>query len=228
MTKWLIRILAVWGIIFVVLMTIDSQADRIARAIIGMTWGLIILWIVVGGLLTLRFRESIKRRVLNLPINWRLKFVLFAILLALIEEAITTLMTNLAPVFGVQMGEAAITASANYFEVVFFHSVIVFVPMFICWAWLLGHYAFNPHQVFLLFGLTGVLSESISFGFQNLLSAGFWVFVYGLMVYLPAYTLPDLPSRRSPNLLHFILALSLPILFAVPVVLLLLMVRGAT
>jgi hypothetical protein len=53
--------------------------------------------------------------------------VLFCTLLALAEEAVTTTMTNLAPLFGVKMGEVAITASANYIEVVTQHSVIVFV-----------------------------------------------------------------------------------------------------
>ena len=36
----------------------------------------------------------------------------------LLEEAITTLMTNCAPFLGVSIGQAYITASANYFDVV--------------------------------------------------------------------------------------------------------------
>jgi hypothetical protein len=36
--------------------------------------------------------------------------------LALMEEAITSSMTNLAPLFGVKIGEAYITASTNYFD----------------------------------------------------------------------------------------------------------------
>lgn len=55
--------------------------------------------------------------------GWKKKFVVFATVLALIEEAITTTMTNLAPLFGVEIGEAYITASTNYVDVVLFHSV---------------------------------------------------------------------------------------------------------
>ena len=39
-------------------------------------------------------------------LDWRIKFVLFATVLALIEEAIAVSMTNLAPFFGVKVGEA--------------------------------------------------------------------------------------------------------------------------
>ena len=38
--------------------------------------------------------------------------------LALIEEAVTTSMTDLAPMFGVKMGEVYITASPNYITIV--------------------------------------------------------------------------------------------------------------
>lgn len=68
--------------------------------------------------------------------------------------------------------------------VVFTNSVIVFVPLFLCWGWLLSRYDFRPIEVLLLFGLTGTLAETITFGPQNLIQVGMWVFVYGLMVYL--------------------------------------------
>ena len=117
--------------------------------------------------------------------------------MALLEEAVTTTMTNLAPVLGVAIGQAYITASANYLDVVLGHSVIVFVPMFAAWAWLLSRYDFRPAEVFLLFGLTGTLAEAGTFGPQMLAMAGVWVWVYGLMVWLPAYALPRQPAGRG-------------------------------
>jgi hypothetical protein len=147
-------------------------------------------------------------------------FVLSCVLLALVEEAITTTMTNCAPFFGVAVGEAYITASANYFDVVLFHSVVVFVPLFIGWAVMLRRWAFSPFQVFLLFGITGTLCETISFGPQNLGNAPFWILVYGLMVWLPAYAVPATRPARPPRMRHCILAVFLPFLF-LPLVLVL-------
>ena len=43
----------------------------------------------------------------------------------------------------------------------------------------------NPEQVALAYGI-----ETISFGPQNLVQVGMWVWVYGLMAYLPACTVP--------------------------------------
>ena len=136
-----------------------------------------------------RGRDRVRSFVLSLPGWWPVKFVAFCTLLALAEEAITTTMTNLAPVFGVPVGKAYITASANYLDVVCFHSVIVFVPWFMGWAWMLSRWDFHPTLVFLLFGLTGTLAET-GFMPQKLGEIGMWVFVYGLMIYLPAYSLP--------------------------------------
>ena len=121
--------------------------------------------------------------------------------------------------FGVPVGQAYITASANYLDVILGHSVIVFVPMFAAWAWLLSRYDFRPAEVFLLFGLTGTLAETGTFGTQNLAMAGFWVWVYGLMVWLPAYALPGKPALPRPRPWHYLLALILPIACAIPVAL---------
>ena len=138
-------------------------------------------------------------------------------MLALVEEAITTTMTNLAPVFGVKVGQAYITASTNYLDVILGHSVIVFVPMFVAWAWLLSWYDFRPAKVMLLFGLTGTLAEAGTFGLGHLAEVGLWVFVYGLMVYLPAYSAPTECGAKQPCLRHYVLAVFLPFLFVVPV-----------
>jgi hypothetical protein len=213
----LIGCFGIWGLLTVIPVTVIVWHNRIMRAVLLMAWGLILLWVVLGGLLMWRFRDPIRVRVLRLPIGWRVKFVLFCTLLALIEEAITTAMTNLAPLFGAKIGEAYITASTNYLDVAALHSVIAFVPMFIFWAWWLSRYDFHPNAVFVLFGLTGTLAEAMGFGLQNLLQAGFWVFVYGLMVYLPAYSLPRERGAKPPRWHHYPLAVLLAPLCVAPV-----------
>ena len=147
-------------------------------------------------------------------VRWPVKFVVFCTVLALFEEAITTTLTNMAPFFGVPVGKAYITASANYLDVVCFHSVIVFVPWFVGWAWMLSRWDFHPTLVFLLFGLTGTLAETGLMP-QKLGEIGMWVFVYGLMVYLPAYSLPADRGARRPRWWAYPLAVVLPFLFMV-------------
>jgi hypothetical protein len=216
--KVAIGFLAVWLIVvYFFFSAFAIGSDAIARAMLGMVSGLIFLWIIAGGMVMYGLRDRIKAFVQKIPGDWRLKFVAFATLLALIEEAVTVSMTNLAPVFGVRLGEAYITASANYLDVVLLHSVIVFIPMFIAWALLLSRYDFSPGAVFLLFGMTGTLAESGSFGLQNLMLFGMWAFVYGLMVYLPAYTLPADRGVKKPRIWHYVLAIIFPILLAIPV-----------
>jgi len=218
--RWFIRVMFVIAIGYMGLLiafAYSPEANIQSQAIVKMAWGLFLLWVIVGGVLMLRLREQIRQRMQTIDANWQIKFVIFATLLALLEELIATAMTNLAPVFGVPMGEAFITASANYFEVIFFHSVIVFIPMFIGWAWLLRRYDFSPNAVFVLFGVTGTLSEWIAFGIGTPISFAFWLFIYGPMIYLPAYTLPKNRILRPARFWHIPVAVIFPILCSVPV-----------
>jgi hypothetical protein len=201
-----------WLLSSTTLVTVAVWSRPSQRAVLGMGWGLIVLWILLGGSLTYFCRDQVRRSLERVRLDWRLEFVLFATLLALVEEAITTTMTNLAPVFGVKLGEAYITASANYLDVVGLHSVVMFVGMFVGWALLLWRWRFTPFQVFLLFGLTGLLAESLSFGLQHLMEFGLWIFVYGLMVYLPAYCVPPDRAARPVRWWHFPLAVIVPLL----------------
>jgi hypothetical protein len=179
----------------------------------GMVWGLILIWIGAGGLTMWRWRLVGCRWLNRLPWPWPVRFVVGATVLALVEEAVTTLMTNAAPVFGLEIGQAYITASANYLDVVLFHSVVMFVPMFIAWAVILRRWAFPPFAVFVLFGLTGTLAEAGTFGLQNLGNFPFWIFVYGLMVWLPAAAVAGNTRARPPRWWHYPLAVVLPFLF---------------
>jgi|SRR5579875_1512034 len=210
-----------WAGLFTMLVFFVQAAthDAILRAVIGMALGVVILWIVGAGSLSLLLRRPLLNWLQRHPIrHWRLAFVLSATSLALLEEAVTTGMTNLAPFWGVSSAQAHITASTNFFDVALLHSVIVFVPMFVVWSWLLARYSFSPLMVFVLFGLTGLLAEAISLGVYSL-QIGFWVYVYGLMVYLPAYVAPPTCLARRPGWGAGLLAVVLPFVGAIPVAL---------
>ncbi|MBX7258371.1 MAG: hypothetical protein K1Y02_18550 [Candidatus Hydrogenedentes bacterium] len=92
--------------------------------------------------------------------------------------------------------------STDYIEVVTRHSVAVFIPMFVGWSLLLSWRSFSPFAVMMLFGFSGVLAESMSFGPQNLVTAGFCKLVYGLRVYLPAHTVPG-GQKAAACLWHY-------------------------
>ncbi len=217
MTRWTLRLCAIEGLLFFSLLTIAFREDPTGRAILGMTWGIIFLWVGIAGGLMHRYRVHLAAVINRFPGPPQVQFVTAATILALLEEAVTTSMSNLGPLFGVERGEVMVTASTNYFEVVFGHSVIVFVPMFIVWSWLISRYDIRPSQALLLFGITGTLAETVSFGPQMLLGFGFWVFVYGLMVYLPAIAFRrEAPQPRRLRLFTPV-AVILPILASVPV-----------
>ena len=206
------------GMLHLIGLTAETATQaRMATGIARMTTGLIVIWVVLGGGLMYLGRDRIAAVLRRIPLDERVKFTLFAVLLACIEEAVTVSMTNLAPLFGAQVGEAYITASANYPDVIAFHSVVVFVPYFIILPLLLARRAFTPFAVFLSFGVVGTLCEAIFAGNLGVV-VGFpmWAFVYGLMVWLPAYCMqrPDArPVGWAGNLMLaptvFVLALPL-------------------
>lgn len=215
----LIRFLAAWTLastLLVLLVAIFAMEPN-SRATLFMGAGLALFWIALGGTLMWTTRDRVRAFALGMRLPWPLTFILFCTLLALTEEAVTVSMTNFAPLFGVPVGAAYITASANYLDVVALHSVVVFVPMFVAWAWMLSRWDFRPVEVFLLFGLTGFLAEAQFAGTFNLAQAPFWIFVYGLMVWLPAASLPSREAAKRPRWWTFPLAVILPFVFAVPV-----------
>jgi hypothetical protein len=211
--RGLVIAIGIYSALFISLvsfLTLASEAPAYQKATLKMALGLILVWIILGGTLTLRFRDRIRDLALGIPLPWGLKFFLFCTLLALMEEGVTVSMTNLAPLFGAEIGQAFITASANYLHTVLFHSVIVFLPMFLVWTAMLRWYDFSSTQVFLLFGLTGSIAE-MSMNPSNFLG-GFWFFVYGLMVYLPAYCLPAERSQKKPPWWSYLMAVAAPLL----------------
>lgn len=209
-------LLCFWASSFNILLLIHVWNEPTNRATALMTLGLMIVWIGTCGSLILYLRKSICSWIDRLPINCKWKFLIFCTLFALLEEAFATGLTNAAPAFGVPIGDTYITASANYLDVIFFHSVVVFIPMFIAWVFLLHRYSFSAFQVFLHFGITGLLAEVISFGPMGVINAGFWILVYGLMIYIPAHILAA-KGNIKPQLQHSLLAIIFPLLCSVPV-----------
>lgn len=224
----IIKGLAVYSAVVVSLVAVVvlvGSTDPTARAIILMALGLVGIWIVGGGTLMYLYRDRIRARVLALPGPWQLKFVVFATGLLLLEEVVTTTMTNLAPLFGSKVGVAYITASDNYLLVIAFASVSVLFPAYIGWAWLLKRYDFTPNEAFLLYGLLGTTSEA-SLTASSLI-AGFWFFVYGLMIYLPAYSVPRDRGALKRRARHYVLAYFVPLACQIPAVIAVTLLKGA-
>ncbi|MGD8604966.1 MAG: hypothetical protein PVF49_10395 [Anaerolineales bacterium] len=212
----LIRWLAVYTAIVIPLVTGLNlfSDDPHARAVALMGFSLVVIWCLGFGLVSYFGRDRFKQFFDAVRLPWWVKFAVISIALAMLEEVVTTGLTNAAPLFGSERGAAMITASTNYFEVVLLNSVWpVFVPWILAWTFLLSRYDFPPNHVFLLFGLLGTLAET-TFGPAALIS-GFWFFVYGLMVYLPAYALPT-RNTIPPRWYHYLLAMALPFLFMIP------------
>jgi hypothetical protein len=166
------------------------------RAVLGMGIGLYLFWIILGGLLMRMLRKPARRAFEQIPLPWTFKFVLFATALACVEEVVTVSMTHTAPLYGVTVAQAHVTASPNYWDVILTNSVVLFVPMFCIWAAILARFRLSPSAVFLLWGVSGTLLEMAAGGPRHILEIGMWVFVYGLMIYLPAYSIPDSRTVR--------------------------------
>jgi hypothetical protein len=220
---WVLRALAIYGLALAALIGLLNleHPNPDERAIIYMGLSLIGIWCVVGGITMHRNRARFVRWARSLQIGWKVRFVLLAIGMALIEEAVTTSLTNLAPFFGAASEAARITVSTNYFKVIS-NSVLAFIPWFICWAWMLGRFDFKPMEVMLLFGLTGLYAETTLdsvVSLEDLAGVGMWVYIYGLMVYLPALTIPEKRDARPPRWYHVPLAIVLPLFFIIPLAL---------
>ena len=220
LTVTLIRAAGVWSLVvlavFCPVIFLSPSVAPAARVVSAMMLGALVLWVGGCGTLMWRRRDAVVAWLRALPLPEGPKFVLAAAALACVEEAITTLMTNLAPLAGGTHGVEGIVNATNYFHVVLLHSVVTFVPAFAVWAWLLRRYAFAPAQAFLLYGLTGTLAEAL-FVRPDALVAGYWIFVYGLFVWLPACAMRRPAALRAVRPRHVALALLLPIAAALPV-----------
>ena len=143
--KTYVQALLCWVIFTSTAVALLNWKQPIKHAATCMGLGLVVLWIVFGGGLMVRFRNPIMAFVSSIKLKWQVRFVLFCTLLAMTEEAITTLMTNTAPLYGLKMGQAYITASSDYIDVILLHGVCVFVSFFVGWAVILSNYQISHH-----------------------------------------------------------------------------------
>lgn len=189
------------------------------RAIILMASGLYLIWCVGAAWAMRRWRSQVRTWFLLVPGNTWLKFFLLCLCLICLEEAVTVSMTNLAPFFGSKIGEAYITGSSNYFETIFWHSVVALFPTYIAWTLIVRRVAIHPNTAYLFYGLQGVLGEAIYGGPSAFLAFAFWISVYGPVLYLPAYCVYGLGEARKPKLRHFVMIVALSGILTVPSVL---------
>ena len=191
----------------------DSMQDK---AMVSMSTALLVLWVGVCGFIILKTREKIRKRFTS-PNFFVLKFFIFAILMCMIEELITTSLTNTAYLWGLSPYEVYITGSPNYIEVLTKHSLIAFLPQFLCWGIIVSKYDISAQNVLIIYGITGYLNELIAFGIgPNVMSLPFWILVYGLILYLPAYALKRKHGLKEPNIAHYILFIVVPIIVSIP------------
>lgn len=213
----LLIIIFIYSIIYLSLVYthISNSWDTNGLAIIKMWIWLSIIWIIIWGSLQYIFRNILKNIINMTSEKWKMKFFTMTIVLVAIEELIAVVMTNNAEEFWWEIWESFITASTNFFEVIFLHSIIVFIPMFYAWIVLLNKYDFSALQVLFFFGISGIIWEI----FMNpiALISWFWIFIYWLMIALPAYCLPKRKVKK-PWIFAYIQALILPTLFSIPAV----------
>lgn len=210
LSKRIIQVSYVYAILLTSFVWLLNSGNPKGFAIISLAVGLFFLWGICCSFGMFKLRDRIKLFYEKREYSIILVVSFGGILLALVEEAIATLMTNLAPFFGFSTSEVFITASPNYIEVVTRHSVIVFVPWIIVWGFILARYSIHPNDVFILFGITGLLAESFTFGFQDLIQFGFWIVIYGLMIYVPAYIVYSPKSRKGIMKRYYPLLIILP------------------
>ncbi|MBB3210573.1 hypothetical protein FHS27_006420 [Rhodopirellula rubra] len=215
--------LLVWQFLLATFLTLGGIENEKLGTMAKMLWGVNLLWIGVFGIISLYLRDHVREIGQRLGGKRLTIFFTSVTALALIEEAITTAMTNCAPLFGAEIGEVYITASANYLDVVFYHSVVVFLPQFALLGWLLRKYAISPFAVFVCYGLTGFVNEALFAG-PNPLLLPQWILIYGLLVFLPAHLFSTDKDRKPMRWYFFPAVVLLPILASVPMVGLLLFV----
>lgn len=210
--------LAILGLGFYSLMALSSHNNDLAAAA-NMLWSLFLMWVLLGGTTMYKYRDKIKSLVLRIKGSRASTFILFSSILLLIEEAVATAITNLAPLFGSASDLAHITASGNYWEVILHHSAIVLIPVFIVWGYLLSKYEVKPDFMFLICGITGVTSEFSLGGSMTGILFGYWMLVYGFMAYLPTYVLPTQVNLKKFDFKALVLFLVLPWTVAIPIAL---------
>ena len=222
LTQWAFGYLIVFSLVAL-------TSGPVERSAIVMQWGIFLSWVYIvapllGRVGLPRFKQSLSKFTLG-P---KRLFFIFATLFALTEEALAVLWNNVTPSFFGQTAGPVLTASTNYFEVILLHSVVVFLPLFLVWAYLLAHGRYSPREAYLYFGITGILAEYIfNPSILALLAGGFWILIYGSMVYYPArFVFGKEEGRFHVTWRRALVAVFLPLLVSVPLAIIIDIVKG--
>jgi hypothetical protein len=217
------RKLYYWALAYLGIFTIIgfSMAVPDPRAAIVMQWGSFISWVVItGSYFATPVVLFVSRLVKRFRFGEKTLFVLGATTLALVEEALAIFWNNNISALFSTADKTILTITTNYFELISQHSVVVFIPMFIVWAYLLKNRHYSAEEAFLYFGLTGILAEFWYVpSFFPFIAGGFWVLVYGSMVYVPAKLLIGTKEKFNFSFRRAGVAIALSFLAAVPVAL---------
>lgn len=216
-------LLLIWQFLLTTLLTLGGIENHKLGVMAKMLWGVNLLWIVLFGIVSLLLRKWVINFGSKIAKFKSLYFFLGATGMALIGEAVTTSMTNCAPLFGAEIGEVYITASADYLDVVMFHSVVVFLPQYLLIGWLLSRYEISPFAIFICYGITGFIGE-VMFAGPNPLLLAQWILIYGLFVYLPAHLFVNQTDRKPIRWWMYPLLVVIPVIVSIPMVALLMLV----
>ena len=218
------RRLYYWALAYLIIFTIIgfSMAAPDPRAAVVMQWGSFISWVVIiSSFFASPIILFVSRLFKRFHFGGKTLFVIGATALALTEEALAIFWNNNISALFSTTDKTILTITTNYFDLIAKHSVIVFIPMFIVWAYLLKNRHYSAEEAFLYFGLTGILAE---FWFMPstliFMAGGFWILVYGAMVYAPAKLLVGKKEKFHFSFLRAGVAIFLSFLAAVPVALL--------
>jgi hypothetical protein len=221
-----------WAFGYLIIFSLVALATGpVERSAIVMQWGSFLSWVyIIAPLLGRKGLPLLKHRLSRFTLGPKRLFFIFAALFALIEEALAVFWNNITPSFFGQAVGPVLTASTNYFEVILFHSVVVFLPLFLVWAYLLEHGRYSSREAYLYFGMTGILAEYIfNPGILALLAGGFWILIYGSMVYYPArFLFGEEKSNLNVTWRRAVVAVFLPLLASVPLAILIDILKGTT
>lgn len=221
-----------WTFGYLIIFSLVALATGpVERSAIVMQWGVFLSWVyIIAPLLGRKGLPFLKQRLSRFTLGPKRLFFVFALVFALTEEALAVLWNNSVPSFFGQAVEPVLTASTNYFEVILLHSVVVFLPLFLVWAYLLERGKYSPREAYLYFGITGVLAEYIfNPGVLALLAGGFWILIYGSMVYYPArFVFGKEEGGLHVSWRRAVVAVFLPLLASVPLAILIDIVKGTS
>ena len=100
LTRWLLILIAAQGLLSTSAVTafiLTNEKNPDNRAIIRMGVALILIWCILGGVLTVCLRDRFVAWATRIPLGWRTRFVLLCIAFVTLEGAVTSSLTVSSP-----------------------------------------------------------------------------------------------------------------------------------